>query len=395
MPRLGEIEPRERAGAKTGRRYEYQYERAARWTLTLLDHQLTHVCIYCDWHDDFVLERDGPPTRYVFHQVKGRESKYGPWTFADFFGLSKREALPLPIKPPKVVRTAIVPRMLLHHEKFGPLCAGTAFVTNTGVEAQLATFLAALVSAEDPSKLDPVELVAFDYIASAYLVGKTPLASSRTELFERLRTISLSLDHGHLEDGNHALLELVDLVEHYSEVNLLLPESKNIARQIIQKVRIKAHHSTTKVPATDEQLRKEKGIVLDELLSLLSLSSEGYEALKRGDPVATVKTLSRLQRYCLAQGRADLVVPICAFKAGWDAWRTIERHSMDPLDYVLLVDKAKEVVVGSPTIARMVEEARAIAAQFAGRTAHELNGEHVLGLMVALIAESEPSVPGR
>jgi hypothetical protein len=73
MARLGDIEPRERAGAKTGRRYDYQYERAARRALTLLDHQNKHVCIYCDWHDDFVIERGDPPTRYVFHQVKGRK----------------------------------------------------------------------------------------------------------------------------------------------------------------------------------------------------------------------------------------------------------------------------------------------------------------------------------
>ena len=32
-PRLGQIEPRERAGAQTGRKYEYQYERTARAAL--------------------------------------------------------------------------------------------------------------------------------------------------------------------------------------------------------------------------------------------------------------------------------------------------------------------------------------------------------------------------
>jgi hypothetical protein len=35
-PRLGHLEPRERAGAQTGRKYEYQYERTARAALDLL-----------------------------------------------------------------------------------------------------------------------------------------------------------------------------------------------------------------------------------------------------------------------------------------------------------------------------------------------------------------------
>ena len=35
MTRLGEIAPRERAGAETGKRYEYQYQQTARAALTL------------------------------------------------------------------------------------------------------------------------------------------------------------------------------------------------------------------------------------------------------------------------------------------------------------------------------------------------------------------------
>ena len=34
--RLGHVEPRERAGAQTGRKYEYQYERTARAAFDLL-----------------------------------------------------------------------------------------------------------------------------------------------------------------------------------------------------------------------------------------------------------------------------------------------------------------------------------------------------------------------
>ena len=97
--RLGEIEPRERVGAQTGRKYEYQYERTARAALGLLADGPNHVCVYCDWHDDYVIEIGDPPTRYEFHQVKGRKSSQGPWSFREFFGVSKTKAKTVPKKP--------------------------------------------------------------------------------------------------------------------------------------------------------------------------------------------------------------------------------------------------------------------------------------------------------
>ncbi len=113
MVRLGEIKPRERAGAQTAQRYEFQYQRTARAALNLLDDTQEHVCVYCDWHDDFVIEVGTPPTRYVFHQVKGRTSSKGPWTFPEFFGVQHKKGAKPATKPPAVSGNAIFPLMLL------------------------------------------------------------------------------------------------------------------------------------------------------------------------------------------------------------------------------------------------------------------------------------------
>jgi transcriptional regulator with XRE-family HTH domain len=389
MPRLGDVEPRERAGAKTGRRYEYQYERAAKRALALLDHQQKHVCVYCDWHDDFVVESGNPPTRYLFHQVKGRKSDLGPWTFIDFFGLVKRESLPLPRKA-TFKRDAIVPLMLRHFNDFPDTCDGIAFVTNTGIEPRLRSFMDSLKGASTLDDLPDEDKVAFDFMALAYLAGKKPLAPSRDVLFERLRGVFLWLDEPHLDEENFALMELVDLIDQYSEIDLVPSQSKNIARDVITRVRVKAHHDKTQIPTSDDQLRQEKGITLRELLGLLSLSIEGYEALRRGDAPANVKTLSRLQRYCKGIGRTELIPFVCGAKAEWDAWLTVERHSMNPLDYVALVDKAKAIVAGHCTVSKMVEAAKDIAKDFTGLTSAPLQASHVLGLMFSLIAQAEP-----
>jgi hypothetical protein len=92
--RLGQVEPRERVGAQTGRKYEYQYERTALAALDLLDDVRKYVCVYCDWHDDYVVEAGDSPTHYIFHQVKGRKSSRGPWKFSEFFGVAKKKNKP-------------------------------------------------------------------------------------------------------------------------------------------------------------------------------------------------------------------------------------------------------------------------------------------------------------
>lgn len=388
-PRLGQIEPRERAGAQTGRKYEYQYERTARAALDLLTDAAKHVCVYCDWHDDYVVETGDPPTRYVFHQVKGRKSSQGPWTFSEFFGVVMNKAK----KPSKRTATmkadAVAPRMMQHYRKFSDNCAGVAFVTNAGLDPALSEFLEAIGASADISALPSDVRIAFDHLAGAYAATDPPLAPSADALFTWLRGLSVQTDQGNLEDANTALLELAGVVVDYSEIDLHLLQAKQIAREIVNRVRTKVGHCTTVVPAADRQLRHDKGIVVAELLTELSLSPDAYEELKAGASREAVKTLSRLHRYCLKHKMEAHIVPICGFKGLWDTWRTIERHFLKSADYVLLENKANEVLKTDLKIDQMVAEAKVIAKQFAGLTATPLTPEHVMGLIFSLAAQAE------
>jgi hypothetical protein len=387
--RLGEIEPRERAGAQTGRKYEYQYERTARAALNLLADGLKQVCVYCDWHDDYVIELDESPSRYEFYQVKGRNTSRGPWGFGEFFGVGMKESK-TPLKKPASVKTnAVVPLMLLHHCNFRDNCAGLVFVTNAGLDPKLSKFLEMLSSAGTVTMLPDGARIAFDYIAQAYTAAATPLAPSASDLFAWLRGIKVHTDQGHLESADAALLELADIVVEYSEIELLQRQAKQIAREIVNRVRRKAAHNTTTVPTSDERLRSDKGIVITELLRELSLSTEAYEELKAGAGSDTVKTLSRLQRFCTKRGLEAHLVHICDFKARWDSWRTIERHSLRSADYVLLERKAHEVLKAQLTMEKIVGEAKSIAKQFAALTTTPLTPEHVMGLIFSLAAQSE------
>ena len=268
------------------------------------------MCVYCDWHDDYVIEIGDPPTRYVFHQVKGRKSSQGPWTFSEFFGVLKKKAKARSKKPPTVKADAIVPLMLLHHKNFSDSCGGLAFVTNAGLDPALSEFLEAIGRTDSEAALPEEVKIAFQHIARAYSATDPKLAPSASDLFAWLRGLKVYTDQGQLEDADAALLELANVVVEFSEIDLLQRQAKQIAREIVNRVRVKVAHSTTVVPTSDEQLRQDKGVVIAELLGVLSLSTQAYEQLKAGAGRDTVKTLSRLQRFCMKHGMKDWIVQI-------------------------------------------------------------------------------------
>jgi Cap4, dsDNA endonuclease domain len=387
-PRLGQVEPRERAGAQTGRKYEYQYERTARAALDLLTDTAKHVCVYCDWHDDYVIETGNAPTRYIFHQVKGRASSHGPWTFRDFFGVSLKQGRPSK-KPPPANLKAIVPRMLLHFANFGENCAGLAFVTNAGLNPGLSEFLQTVALSDDVDALPPEARIAFDHVARAYAAANASLAMPAADLFAWIRGLRVDTDQGQIESADAALLEIADVVFNYSEIELRQRQAKQIARDIVSQVRGKVAHCTTVVPTSDEQLRCDKGIVVSELLNVLSLSAQAYDELKAGAGTDTVKTLSRLQRFCDKHGMQKFIVAISRFKARWDVWRTIERHNVSGTDFLLLENRANEVLKGRLTLERVVAEAKDIAKQFERVGVTPLTPDDVMGLIFSMAAQSE------
>jgi hypothetical protein len=387
--RLGEVEPRERAGAQTGRRYEYQYERTARASLDLLVDSPKQVCVYCDWHDDYVMEVGDPPTRYVFHQVKGRSSSQGPWTFSEFFGVRKKKSKGQSKTPPTAKLDAIVPRMLLHRTNFGENCAGLVFVTNAGLDASLSGFIEAIGKVDAEGDLSGEECVAFQHLVRGYISATPPLVPSATALFRCLSMLKVFTDQGQLENADAGILEIADLAIEFSEIDLMQRQAKQIARELVSQVRVKVAHSTTVVPVPDGQLKHDKGIATPDLLNILSLSAQAYEQLKAGTSRDTVKTLSRLHRYCLKHAMEPYLMQICEFKTRWDVWRTVERHFIGSADYLLLERKARDVIKANLTIDEIVAEAKDIAKQFASITATRLTPECVLGLIFSLAAQSE------
>jgi hypothetical protein len=400
--KLGEIEPRERAGSQTARKYEYQYERTARATLNLLTSQQKHLCVYCDWHDDYVVELESSTAAYEFHQVKGRKLSQGPWSFREFFGIplpaspnptkapSKTSLIPKVQKPIKVTVDAIFTRMVGHRRNFGGACSALAFITNAGIEPSLSGFLTTIKAAGSSAELVGETKALFERLGQAYVAAK--LVDTAETLHLWLGELRVFTDQGNLESSEAALLELADVIVEFSEIDLLQRQSKQIAREVVSLVRRKVAHTTTLVPAAEDTLRQDKGLVISDILKTLSLSSQAYEQLKKGDSADAVKTLSRLQRYCEKHQWSGHLVNICDFKARWDVWRTVERHALGKSDYILLEEQAMSLLRQNPSLNKLVAEAKDIAKQFAGLTSTVLTPENVMGLFFSLAAQSESLV---
>jgi Cap4 dsDNA endonuclease len=400
--RLGEVAPSDKVGQLTGRQYEYQHEQATMGALEMLAQHDRH-CVYCEWHDDFVVEvGQDLSLHYKFHQVKSKSLSSGPWSFHELFGVSPPRA---PVKtatkqlskakPPKALvvgESAIFLRLLAHDKQWGKSCGGFIFVTNTAVDPIAQKLLDGVASSTSLAHVAPEVRALFDHVARGYCDGLTPAVASIDELFVFFRRFAVVTEQGSLKQAS-ALNEICDRVFEYSEIDLAMSERRQIARQLVQLIRTKATDTSVKPPVDDGSLRAKKGVVVSEVLGVLSLSHEGYKALKAGGAGKDlVKTLSRLDRFCRGAGLENFTSQICSFKAKWDVWRTKYRHQLADADHVTIVSKAQEIRATKKQLTEMVplakEAAEVLNPTFP--TGVVITPDEVLGLLFSLAADAEP-----
>ena len=100
------------------------------------------ACVYCEWHDDYVVENAGVLS-YQFHQVKTRALHKGPWTLAEFFGVKRRpgKQSKKASKQPTATTDSIFGRLFHHVSAFGDRCNCFVFVTDAGVDSDFRTLV--------------------------------------------------------------------------------------------------------------------------------------------------------------------------------------------------------------------------------------------------------------
>ncbi len=389
--KLHEREPREQAGARTGPLYDYQYAQAAVDCILLFEDAL---CVYCEWHDDYVIEHESTAAAvYRFHQVKTRKLSKGPWTLNELFGVHMRrkpENQPAPTDEPFVY-------MLDNALAFEERCDRIVFITNNDVNAEIRALLDDVLAAPGPNDLPAESRKWFDCILNGH--KKVYSLLDEATLFRVLRRFQVET-RSNPEEREKTLLALGARIAEVSEVDLLTREAARMGRDVVELVRARSGVLLKPMPVnmTAEELREKKAILVDDLLKLISLSPQGYRILRQSQDRDAVRQLSRLQRYCKANGIGpELIEQICKLKAAWDAWSIAERGRVDDVELLGLHSECGNLLTAyaalSPgpqkNLTWFLPEARKLAERYGHRwkTVLPLRADEILGLIFKTAAD--------
>lgn len=394
--RLHEKQPREQVGAGTGPLYEYQYTQAAVDSLLLFEDAL---CVYCEWHDDYVVEH-GPapgattPPVYRFHQVKTRRIPEGPWTLNAVFGTNKQKS----VKNQSPPAGQPFQYMLEHALTFGNGCDRLVFVTNNDVDDEVKELLADVKAAATVSAISNGPKKWFDRIHAVHKQAQPSL--TEVMLFDVLKRFHVTPTRGNPDDGEQQLIALGVKIAQVSEVDLLSRQAVRMGRDIVDLVRSRSGVKIEPLPPgfTEADLKVNKAVVVDDLLKLISLSPEGYRILRAANDSAALRNLSRLQRYCRQNEIGpDLIEDICAYKAAWDTWLISERARIDAPDLTALYAECGGLLTAyaalpsgaQKNLAWFVPEAKNLAARYARqlKTVAPLTANEALGLIFKIAAD--------
>ena len=364
----------EQVGAQTGDLYEYQYHQAANATLLLLDGNVHSV--YCEWHDDFVLET--VKSDYEFHQVKTRTKKRGPWRLSEFFGTPRRTKAK---RQNPADKTSFFLKMFQTWRQFESSTKKCVLLTDNVLDQDFQALLDHIGASSDATQA--ASDANFKHIVDT--VNQICADLTNVTLFNFLRVFRWEPALGNVEDLQACRAMIADRMMEVSEVDVLHSETRQMTLALVATVRKKSHH-TAKTPIDDDVLRSTKAVALPELLNLLSLSPDGYRALKQTGRHA-VRTLSRLHRWCQTLGWPEQVIPnVCALKAGWHVWLHANRLVLTQLDELVLRTAVQQMLVGQNrpggTLENLIAQAKLLSEKYSSSlaTTPRVTPEIIVGL---------------
>lgn len=312
-----------------------QFQAAAYAALEILEAKSQTDRVYCDWHDDFVVRKTtSSGVEYHFFQVKTKAKGNELWSVLHVFALKKRkqgedaESL-------EAVRKSFAGKLLIHTLRFEGQCKEVTFLTNVHCEDDLLDLVKELGEGDVKSKHAQFLVKNFSIIfEGAPGLGKQ-------QILDALAKLKLQSAVRHIGSGS----ELADFtraahqaIYRYSEIDLTQPEVADIAKGLVELVHRKSHAQVL-ATMTPDQLESAVSVDLQDLLSVLSISTQAYEHLRAGGDPHALKHASIIQRMMKAAGAADRVVEyLSERKVEWDLWMRNERHSVLDLDFETILD---------------------------------------------------------
>jgi hypothetical protein len=386
---ISQVKPRETAGRDTTLRYDYQFRQTAEAALEILEDKDV-VCVFCDLHDDFVVQRKTDTSAkfdFDFNQVKTKKDPKHQWDIPDTFGINEERATPAS-KPAK----SMGGKLFYHQLAFDESCRSVSIVTNVFFVDDIERLIREVQSAKDITKLTGTSKKWFEKIFDGY--KKAHPTVDEKIIFTFLKKFKLRSNAGPLidEKQDHAAIFLKRIYE-YSEVIINQPQAMRIYKELIEKVRSKAMAEILPT-ITAAELQKSAGIMIEDLLSLLSISKKGYEILKSGGDPKALKTASRLKHFIEECGGDETLVELaCEAKISWESWMRQNRHTIGALDLSAMSKQCLDLLASQSTIRRNLVELRSeledISRSYSGRLKISITKDLVFGLLLSLQVREE------
>lgn len=343
MTKLHTVSPREQVGRDTLERFNAQVRAASMACLSILEGKEV-TKIYCEFHDDFVIEKViGNTSKYVFVQVKTKGKLRDIWGVNDVFGILKK-ATAKKLQSDQSIRDSFVGKLLQHTINFPDTCASIVFMTNTHIDEDIENLLND-ISGEIKGKHCNVLIDRFNHcffennkdedIQNHY---------TNNEIINILRKLNVETDVEYLKEKSDTFNSIArNAIYKYSEIDLEYSEANEIIISLLNLVNRKSSVKITDL--TPENILKCSAIDIDDLLEILSISKNAYhEFLNNGDENA-IKTASVIERTLRRAGASDNEIQFCAdCKIKWDYWIRHNRHILSKIDFNSIDGHLEDVV---------------------------------------------------
>ncbi|MFG6412451.1 dsDNA nuclease domain-containing protein [Roseateles sp. DC23W] len=324
--------PRETVGRTTVSRFRMQFQAAAYAALEILSGKEVDR-VYCDYHDDFVVRRtvDGA-VEYHFFQVKTKGKANQQWDVAEVFALKKKGVLDTEEKL-EAIRKSIAGKLFVHTLEFGEQCREVTILSNVHFDDDVHEVVADLAAGSSSKKYITQFIGKFADIVSP---TKT-MTPEEVEAARKKLSLLANVQHiGETLDGFAAAAHTA--IYRHSEIELHQHEVERIATSLVTLVEEKSCAPISGLFKSGIDLAASIG--LEDLLKVLSISTQVYQTLVDGGDPAAIKAASILQRKLKEVGATEAMIETASrHKVSWDVWVRKARHDSPEFTFDVLTEE--------------------------------------------------------
>lgn len=382
MDTIHEKAPRETVGRTTVTRFRMQFQAAAYAALEILSGEEVDR-VYCDYHDDFVVRRTvAGVVEYHFFQVKTKGKANQQWDVAEVFSLKKKGALDTEEKL-EAIRKSIAGKLFVHTVEFGEQCREVTVLSNVHFDDDVHEVVADLAAGSSSKKYISQFIGKFADIISP---GK-PMSPEEVEAARKKLSLLANVQHiGETLDAFAVAAH--NAIWKHSEIELHQHEVERIANSLVTLVEEKSCAPIGGLSKSGIDVAASVG--LEDLLQVLSISTQVYQTLADGGDPAAIKAASILQRKLKEVGATDSMIEAASrAKVSWDVWVRSARHGAPDFTFNVLLEeidkKCKAWLLAGGAFADLENFIQVILSSNIGKKFPVLNTDLVFGAFCAAV----------